>query len=157
AASRVVGDRVVDAELTAAVPVSGGVDAVVGGSLLFLSAASSEQRVLATVAGRPYVLHANDRQGVDMLVAEAVGDVAIMRVDGAGVRTIGRGPSRTLQLYAGRGGANLVLGASRVDISGTNLRTAQSPAGAGVSAASLDGAVLLTDAGGQASQTQRTK
>lgn len=128
-------------EVVQAVPTTAGVVAARGSRIVRFDGAHREH-VLATLPGTPYDLRPDATGGVQLLARESTGTSGVWHVGNTGAQRIGDGPLGTVQLFQGRAGHNVLVGAGHVPGPAANLRVAA--AGTRAEAASLDGGVFLT-------------
>jgi lysophospholipase L1-like esterase len=132
---RTVASTVVPGEITSAVWAGGRILAARGRQLVDVT--GDAVRVAAQLPGGVAEIRAAAAGGVD-LIAEGASTSGVWRWTSRGAALVGRGAAGDLHIFVGRGGRNVVVGASRI---GTSAGLAAGPAAAGIEGVSLGGAM----------------
>lgn len=96
-------------QLVAAVPLSDGLAAVRGSTVVELDERGGE-RVAHAYDGQPFSLHPNGQDGVDLLVADTDDRTHVHRLDGGRSQLLGSGQQGLVKLYGGADGRNVLVG-----------------------------------------------
>jgi RHS repeat-associated protein len=131
-------------QLTSVVPAEGAQVGVLGSALIKVGRDGKTTK-LATVAGTAYQIRATADTGVDLIVlpADAAAPAEVLHEHTGSLTKIGHGDRSSLQLFSGRAGRTVVVGAA--DDALADGRSLVDPAGFSntVNSASLDGDALI--------------
>jgi hypothetical protein len=139
---KVLRTATVRGQVTSAVPVGRQIWAARGSSIVRVDRRGT-RRIVRT-AGQPFNLRPS-RPGVDFLMTRASSRVQVRSLARGKVRRLATGKLGATQLYLGRGGRSVVVGArTRARGTARALRFAKAPRGGDVRGASLGGRVVLS-------------
>jgi hypothetical protein len=147
----------VNGQLSSAVPTMSGPVAVLGSSVVAVSAAGKISAV-AQIGGQPFDLRPAADGGVSLLDAHADSTTSVALHEHAGaITTLGSGPLDRLQLFGGRNGRAVLSGAQYTVVGALNAANVRAVNDGGLAhgaeSSSLDGDALLGAAANSATTT----
>lgn len=129
-------------QITSAVPTTSGVVGVLGSRLVGIPETGQNSGVpqtIASVSGQPYDLRPAADGGIDFLTVSLGGTTAYLEHEkNGGVTETGSGRTTSLNLFSGRAGHNLVIGADKI-AHGSAVKTVDTKTVADPQNLSLDG------------------
>lgn len=163
ASGKVTDKSVVAGQVTSAVPTQHGLIGAAGSSLVAVPAGGSPKRPgkvhrVASVHGTPFELRARSGGGVDFLTTTGRSKTTTAhRERGGKITKLGSGPKSKVQLFAGRGGHNTLVGATHV-AKGSGLRAVAAKAlPSQAQSASVNGDAVFAPAHTKPDQVARDK